>query len=267
MSVAISFHTLRGGRGRSRPGKTARRRVRFPCGAFDYLGAAVALKYLFLHDPSDNVATALDSFEAGAAIPVVTSEGKRVREIELRARVPAYFKVNVSELSDGEPIVKLGSVIGVTVARTLARADGACVSGITPVTIPPGTPIHDTNFIVTGEVWRAWGGFALAFDAITELQLLSRQAPFKFGKAVKNIGAGSDIRLADLEIHEALRRKFFAGLSVAGEMIVGRALTRIPVHSYLRLGCCMEKDYELPIREENVNALAAAYRHSKRLVL
>lgn len=227
----------------------------------------MALRYLFQHEPSDNVATALDSFEAGTTLPVVTSEGKRVWELKLRARLPAYFKVNVSELSDGDPIIKLGSVIGVTVARTLTQTDGAGGRAVTPVTIPPGTPIHDTNFIVTAELWREWGGFASAFDAITELQLFSRQAPFKFGKVIKNIGAGSDIRLSDLEIHETLRRRFFARSHAAAEMVIGRTLMRVPMHSYLRLGCCMEKEYELPIRAENVKALVVAYRHSKRLVL
>lgn len=227
----------------------------------------MALKCLFLNDPSDNVATALGDFKAGETVSAVTSEGRRVRDIELRARVPAYFKVNVSELSDGDPIVKLGSVIGVTVARTLAQKDGAGARSAVLIKIPPGTPIHDTNFIIAQELWRAWGSFAPAFDAITELQFVSRQAPFKFGKAVRNIGVGGDIRLADVEVHESLRRRFFAAFSLPEDGVIGRALTRIPVHSYLRLGCCVEKEYELPVRADQVNALIIAHRHSKRLVL
>ena len=227
----------------------------------------MAFECLFLNDPADNVATALDSLKAHSLVPVIRPDGVRVGELKVRAHVPIYFKVNVRDLWDGEPIIKLGAPIGLTVARTAANTSTGEVIAINRVVIPAGSPIHDTNFIITHELWQAWGAsFARPCNAISELQLLSRQAPFKVGKALKNIAAGGDIHLGDVELHDALRRKLFDGLLVTEQSLIGRALTRIPQHSYLRLGCCVEKKYELPIRPENVSALIAAYRHSKRLV-
>lgn len=227
----------------------------------------MAFDCLFLNDPSDNVATALDSLKANSLVPVIRPDGIRVGELKVRSHVPIYFKVNVRDLWDGEPIIKLGATIGLTVARTVTNASSGEVIAINQVIIPAGSPIHDTNFIITHELWEAWGAsFAHPCDAISELQLLSRQAPFKMGRALKNIAAGDDIHLSDVELHDALRRKLFDGLLASEQSLIGRALTRIPRHSYLRLGCCVEKKYDLPVRPENVNALRAAYRHSKRLV-
>lgn len=227
----------------------------------------MAFECLFLNEPADNVATALDSLKAHSLVPVIRPDGIRIGELKVRAHVPIYFKVNVRDLWDGEPIIKLGATIGLTVARTVTNTSAGEVIAINQVIIPAGSPIHDTNFIITHELWEAWGAsFAHPCDAISELQLLSRQAPFKVGKALRNIAAGDDIHLSDVEIHDALRRKLFDGLLAGGESLIGRALIRIPRHSYLRLGCCVEKKYDLPVRRENVNALIAAYRHSQRLV-
>jgi hypothetical protein len=227
----------------------------------------MAFECLFLNDPADNVATALDNLKAHSLVPVIRPDGIRVGELKVRAHVPIYFKVNVRDLWDGEPIIKLGATIGLTVARTVTNTSTGEVIAINQVVIPAGSPIHDTNFIITHELWQAWGAsFAHPCDAISELQLLSRQAPFKVGKALRNIAAGDDIHLSDVELHDALRRKLFDGLLVSDQSLIGRALTRIPQYSYLRLGCCVEKKWDLPIRPENVNVLIAAYRHSKRLV-
>ena len=225
----------------------------------------MAFECLFLNEPADNVATALDSLKAHSLVPVIRPDGIRVGALRVRAHVPIYFKVNVRDLWDGEPIIKLGATIGLTVARTVTNTSE--MLAINQVIIPAGSPIHDTNFIITHELWQAWGAsFARPCDAISELQLLSRQAPFKIGKALRNIAAGDDIHLSDVEIPDALRRKLFDGLLTGDQSLIGRALTRIPHHSYLRLGCCVEKKYDLPVRPENVTALIAAYRHSKRLV-
>jgi len=227
----------------------------------------MAFECLFLNDPADNVATALDSLRAHSLVPVIRPDGIRIGELEVQAHVPIYFKVNVRDLWDGEPIIKLGTTIGLTVARTVTSTSSGDVIATNQVIIPAGSPIHDTNFIITHELWEAWGAsFAHPCDAISELQLLSRQAPFKVGKVLRNIAAGDDIHLDDVELHDSLRRKLFDGLLVGDHSLIGRALTRIPQYSYLRLGCCVEKKYDLPIRPENVNALIAAYRHSKRLV-
>src|ERR1043165_46191 len=227
----------------------------------------MAFECLFLNDPADNVATALDSLKAHSLVPVIRPDGIRVGELKVRAHVPIYFKVNVRNLWDGEPIIKLGATIGLTVARTVTNTSTGEVIAINQVIIPAGSPIHDTNFIITHELWQAWGAsFAYPCDAISELQVLSRQAPFKVGKVLRNIAAGDDIHLDDVELHDALRRKLFDGLLVGDHSLIGCALTRIPKYSYLRLGCCVEKKWHLPIRPENVNALIAAYRHSKSLV-
>lgn len=225
-------------------------------------------EYLFLNDPEDNVATAMGGFKAGAIAPVITSEGKKVREVRLRAQVPPYFKINIKDLSDEESIVKLGEVIGVTVARVFVNEPLGRTPSVKPVTVPAGTPIHDTNIIITEELWRTWDAGARAYEAIAELQYVSRQAPFKLGKALKSIGQGNPIRLADVSLHPTLRERLFSGGSTADEnLVIGLAHTRIPVHSYLRLGCCEEKEYELPVLQENIDALIAAYRHSRRLVV
>ena len=227
----------------------------------------MAFECLFMNDPADNVATALDSLKAHSLVPVIRPDGIRVGELKVRAHVPIYFKVNVRDLWDGEPILKLGATIGLTVARTVTTTSTGEVIAINQVIIPAGSPIHDTNFIITHELWQAWGAsFAHPCDAISELQLHVRQAPFKVGKALRNIAAGDDIHLSDVELHDELRRRLFDGLLVSDQSLIGRALTRIPQYSYLRLGCCVEKKYDLPIRPENVNALVAAYRHSKKLV-
>jgi hypothetical protein len=227
----------------------------------------MAFKCLFLDDPADNVAMALDSLKAHSLVPVIRPDGIRVGELKVQAHVPVYFKVNVRDLWDGEPIIKLGATIGLTVARTVTNTSAGEVMAINQVIIPAGSPIHDTNFIITHELWQAWGAsFAHPCDAISELQLLSRQAPFRVGKAVRNIAAGDAIHLSDVELHDALRRKLFGGLLASDQSLIGRALIRIPQRSYLRLGCCVEKKYDLPVRPEHINALIAAYRHSKRLV-
>lgn len=227
----------------------------------------MAFECLFLNDPADNVAMALDTLKAHSLVPVIRPDGIRVGELRVLAQVPIYFKVNVRDLWDGEPIIKLGATIGLTVARTVTNTSAGEVTSINQVIIPAGSPIHDTNFIITHELWQAWGSsFAHPCDAISELQLLSRQAPFRLGKALRNIAAGDDIRLSDVELHDALRRKLFDGLLASNQSLIGRALIRIPQRSHLRLGCCVEKKYDLPVRPENINALIAAYRHSKRLV-
>ena len=227
----------------------------------------MAFECLFLNDPADNVAMALDTLKAHSLVPVIRPDGIRVGELRVRAHVPIYFKVNVRDLWDGEPIIKLGATIGLTVARTVTNTSAGEVTSINQVIIPAGSPIHDTNLIITHELWQAWGSsFAHPCDAISELQLLSRQAPFRLGKALRNIAAGDDIRLSDVELHDALRRKLFDGMLDSDQSLVCRALIRIPQRSHLRLGCCIEKKYDLPVRPENINALIAAYRHSKRLV-
>jgi hypothetical protein len=225
------------------------------------------LNYLFLNDRQDNVATALTAFKAGSVVPVITSDGQAIGEVKLRTQVPIYFKVNIRDLADGEPIIKLGAPIGITVAQVVSHPADAGKSAVETLIITPGTPIHDTNLIFSRGLWESWMMGTSMYEAIAELQFVSRQAPFKLGKAVRNINVDNDIRLSDIEIHEALRLRLFDTLNLGDETVIGRAICKIPVHSYLRAGCCIEKKYALPVRQENIDALRAAYRHSKRLAL
>lgn len=222
---------------------------------------------LFLNDSKDNVATALNTFEAFSVVPVVTSEGKKVRTLLLRAHVPVFFKVNISPLSDHEPIIKLGGMIGKAVARVADLSGGEPNSTIS-IELPAGLPIHDANFLFSQELWERWeGGIAHPLKVIFEQQYATKQSLFKLARAVKTIPAKSLIQLRDLDMSELLRQKMFEGIGVDENTTIGRTLFRIPKHGYLRVGCCEEKEYNLPIDTDNVDILVAAYRHSQSLAL
>jgi altronate dehydratase len=58
----------------------------------------------------DNVATALEPLEAGTAIVL------GARSIVARVLIPAGHKIALAEISEGQPVVKYGSSIGVATA-------------------------------------------------------------------------------------------------------------------------------------------------------
>jgi len=220
---------------------------------------------LFLNDPKDTVATAMNNFRAASLVPIVTSQGKKVRDLSLRAHIPIHFKVNVNPLMDHEPIIKLGGTIGKTVAR-VADVSTSDPERTISVELPPGLPIHDANFLVSQELWERWGrDLAYPLKAIFESQYATRQGLFKLGKAVRALAPKTNIHLGDIETSAPLRERLFN--AVEEKMIIGRTLVRIPKHGFLRLGCCEEKDYDLPIDKTKIDILIAAYRHSQSLAL
>jgi len=61
-------------------------------------------------NPKDNVATAIVDIEGGDWVSVERTEAtKRVKAL---GRVPFGFKIALQDISQGEPIIKYGEVIG-----------------------------------------------------------------------------------------------------------------------------------------------------------
>jgi altronate dehydratase len=76
------------------------------------------MKPVLVISDRDNVATALESLEAGRCLDV------RGAMVTVREAVPAGHKVAISEIAAGQPVVKYGSPIG---SATQAIAAGAHV--------------------------------------------------------------------------------------------------------------------------------------------
>jgi altronate dehydratase small subunit len=59
----------------------------------------------------DNVATALQDFTAGADVPVRL--GKEIRQVKVLEKIPFGFKVAVTDIAKGSPVIKYGEGIGI----------------------------------------------------------------------------------------------------------------------------------------------------------
>jgi hypothetical protein len=158
-------------------------------------------------------------------------------------------------------------MIGKAVAR-VADLSGADPNLTISVELPAGLPIHDANFLFSHELWKHWeAGIAHPLKVIFEQQYATKLSLFKLARVVKTIPPKSAVQLRDLDMSQVIRQKMFEGIGVDENTIIGRTLFRIPKHGYLRVGCCEEKEYNLPIDKGNVDILVAAYRHSQGLAL
>jgi altronate dehydratase small subunit len=65
-----------------------------------------------LLNAKDNVAILLDSAGAGDPVTLLDPDGRERGAIESRDAIDPYHKIAVRAIPEGEPIVKLGEVIG-----------------------------------------------------------------------------------------------------------------------------------------------------------
>jgi len=73
-------------------------------------------------DKLDNVATALRNLDLGESIRIDT--GGNTNEIAVNESIAQGFKVALEDISEGQPVIKYGEVIGLA---TLNIAKGTCV--------------------------------------------------------------------------------------------------------------------------------------------
>jgi altronate dehydratase small subunit len=73
-------------------------------------------------DKLDNVATALRNLEPGESIRI--DIGGTVNEIAIKESIPQGFKIALEDISEGQPVIKYGEVIGLA---TQNIAKGICV--------------------------------------------------------------------------------------------------------------------------------------------
>ena len=67
-------------------------------------------KQALIMKPADNVATALEEIEVGDQIAARLEQ--EVKTVEARERIPFGFKVALTDIPKGEPVLKYGEVIG-----------------------------------------------------------------------------------------------------------------------------------------------------------
>jgi len=67
-------------------------------------------KRALIMKPADNVATALEDIEIGDQINARLEQ--EVRIVEAKEGIPFGFKVALSDIPEGEPVMKYGEVIG-----------------------------------------------------------------------------------------------------------------------------------------------------------
>jgi altronate dehydratase small subunit len=75
----------------------------------------------------DNVATALDSLEAGSTVPV--KAGDRTEKIRLISPIPKGHKFALTEIDAGAAIIKYGEPIGASLAK-IARGEHVHVHNV-----------------------------------------------------------------------------------------------------------------------------------------
>ena len=76
----------------------------------------------------DNVATALDSLEAGASVPVKV--GNRTERIRLISSIPKGHKFALTDIDAGSAVVKYGEPIGESRTK-IARGEHVHVHNVT----------------------------------------------------------------------------------------------------------------------------------------
>jgi hypothetical protein len=210
---------------------------------------------LFLAAHEDNVAVALDNLHAGQRVPLLSSEGQQKAEITLWADVPMFFKVSVRDLVDGEAIIKHGHRIGTVVARIFLPDSSTGGSAESTVVLPPGSPVHLTNFVCSSELAALWDDhLAKAFGVCFALC----RPDFEFGTAAKKIAAGQEIRRDHIRVNSRVG-EILKGLD-GSDPIVGRAIVSIAEGSLVRLGCVTPSEYRYPGDPEMIEDISRFYR-------
>jgi hypothetical protein len=215
---------------------------------------------LFKADPADNVATALGDLSEGQDVPVLSDEGAEITRVTLRAHVPTFFKVSLTEMRDGDVIRKWGHEIGCFTSLVYHHEDGGRE---TPVAVPAGTPVHVGNFTPAAALAEFWGGdLARAASAIVETyRRRGGFAPYEFGMAKRQLPDGHTIRLGDVQLHGLRAAVVPPG---AGEdFVIGRARGRIAARALLRLGYCTGAPCALPGDDDTVEVIKKFYKFIK----
>ncbi len=70
------------------------------------------MKKAIMMDPRDNVATALAALEPGDEIEVISTKRETVQQVQSRDSLPLGHKIALTDLRQGDTVVKYGAKIG-----------------------------------------------------------------------------------------------------------------------------------------------------------
>lgn len=210
---------------------------------------------LFQAAREDNVAVALDNLHAGQRVPLLSSDGRQMDEITLQADVPVFFKASITELHDGEEIVKHNHRIGSVVARIFHDGSSPDEPTESPVSLPIGSLIHLTNFICSSAMADLWNG-NLA-QAIGICFALCRP-DYEFAIATKKIASGQSIRRSHVRLNPHI-----VGILdrlIGDDPVIGCSITHIGEGALVRLGCISPSEYKYRGDPEVTEVISRFYR-------
>lgn len=78
---------------------------------------------------NDTVATLLDPVVQGESVMLLDPDLGSVGAVESRSAIESFHKVAIREIAQGEPVIKLGEVIG-RASRPIARGDHVHVHNV-----------------------------------------------------------------------------------------------------------------------------------------
>lgn len=225
---------------------------------------------LYKADANDNVGVVIIDpeyprlfLDAGETVPVRTAAGTEIEIITLQTKVPAFFKVSIEEIGDGDEIKKHGSVIGHAVSQVYHSSQVERSAYFQKLTIPKGYPMHITNFIPSETIFDFWKqSFAVPFNLIIE----HGETPFEFYSAKHNIAAGKEIFLSDMKVeNNNLKEKLLPAeiSSAVPKIIIGYAKSNIAKNEKIRFGNIVGHGYRFKGREDNIRAIRKTYRFIK----
>ena len=80
------------------------------------------MKKAIMMDPRDNVATALAALEPRDEVEVISTKRETVRQVQSRDSLPLGHKIALTDLRQGDTVVKYGAKIG-KASRDIAVGD------------------------------------------------------------------------------------------------------------------------------------------------
>jgi hypothetical protein len=215
---------------------------------------------LFLASPGDNVAVALGNLQPGMHVPLLSSNGQQVAEIMIQADVPIFFKVSITELQDDEELIKHGCKIGRVVSKVYSSGSLDRKAEHLPIALPPGTPLHLTNFVPSSSLIALCGG-SLAQALGVSFSLC--KPDYGFGIARKKITAGQEIRRSHISTNQRMKELLDRLTPAKDSPVLGCASDTIAEGALVRLGCIAASPYLYQGDAAKVEMLGEYYRFLK----
>ena len=91
----------------------------------------------------DNTATLLGEAQAGECVSIVRESGQVVQEITARQPISVGHKIGLSDIREGERVLKYGETIGVA-TQTIQKGEHVHVHNVVSAVFP-GRPIPSTQ--------------------------------------------------------------------------------------------------------------------------